>query len=136
MDWQDWKEWFKKLKWHLISFKFLSFYTVIALLVAAWLSLERMQHKTVMIAKELYKEEYIAKAAVADIIKHSQTVLFDSALNHIAVAASVVLSAIIAIKGVSYVMKSKQTSEVVKKMENGQLAKNLKRFLPSGNRDD
>jgi hypothetical protein len=136
MSLEDWKEWGNKLKWNLISFKFLSFYTVIGILLASWYALERIYKETISTAKELHSEGLIDQQGVFELIKHIQTVLFDSAVGHIAVAASVVLSAIIAAKMVSYYSDSRQASEVVKKLENGQLSGNLDRFLPKRKKHD
>lgn len=113
----------------LLSFKFLSFFTVIFLIVAAWIGLERLFIKTVLIAKSLYLENIIDKDNVTKLITHSQTVLYDSALGHIMLTTGAILSAIIAVKGVAYIMDSKKDTEVLKKLTNGDVSKNISRFV-------
>jgi hypothetical protein len=130
----DWKKWFRKIKWQLISFKFLSFFGVLSLLVAVWFSLESLFVKTVGIAEELYKKEFITQEGLSDIITKAHSTLYNDALGHLLVAAAAVLTAVIAIKGVTYFTESRQTTEVVKKLHNGELSSNLERFLPRGSR--
>lgn len=125
----DWDEWFTKLKWQLISFKYVSFFTSLFLLIVGWLAVNNAHNTTVDTVKVLFKEGYIDQAAVASIITHSQTVLYDNVLNHLFVAASVILSAIIAIKGVTEYIAIKQNTEVVKKLDDSAVKDNLKRFL-------
>lgn len=129
-DKEDWKDWFNKLKWQLISFKFISFWTAIVLLVCAWISLEHIQDKTVETAKELYKLEYITKDNVANIITHSQTVLYDSALSHILIFAAACITGILTVKGISYYTDGKQTQTVINKMNGDATKEDLKKFLP------
>lgn len=129
-DLEDWKEWFRKLKWQTISFKFLSFFSVLILLVLFWLSLEEVFKRTVSIAKDLKEGGYVTQEGVTEIVTKSQSVLYDSALSHLMVAGAAVLAAIIAIKGVSYFVNGNQINNVVKKMENGNIKDNLSRFLP------
>jgi len=130
IDGEDWSNWIKKLKWQLISFKFLSFSAVLTLLVLFWISLEEIFIKTVKIAKDLKTSGFISEKEVSEIITKSQSVLYDSAFSHIMIGAAAVLAAIIAIKGISYVVEGGKTKEIVKKLENGDLSNNLKRFLP------
>jgi len=127
---EDWKAWFNKLKWQFISFKFLAFFTVLSCVVGAWFGLERLFLKSVSIAETLFEKEYITKDGVKEIVTHSQSVLYDMAFNHLMVGSASVLAAIIAIKGVAYVMNSKQTRAVIEKTSNGDLQKNIKTFLP------
>jgi signal transduction histidine kinase len=130
MDFQDWGDWFGKLKWQLISFKFISFCTIILLVVLFWFSLERILFRIIDATMHLKEMEVIEPSAASEIIIKSQAILYDKTISHFALAVTAVLTSIIAIKGVSYVMKAKQTQEVVKKMQNGDLSSNLKKFLP------
>lgn len=129
-DREDWGSWFNKLKWQLISFKFISFWTAIILLVAAWISLDTLQDKTVTTAKELYKQEYITKDNVTTLITHSQTVLYDAALSHILIFAAACITGILAIRGVSYYTDHQERREVIKKLNGDATKEDLKKFLP------
>lgn len=126
----DWKDWFWKIKWQLISFKFQSFWISILLLVASWWSLAALHDKSIHTAEKLFKLKYIDQNSVTNIITHSQTVLFDVALGHILTFSGVILTSIIAIKGVSYYTNHKTTEAVLKKMNGDTTKEDLKRFLP------
>ena len=131
IDKSDWKEWINKLKWQLISFKFLSFWTAIVLLVGSWFSLEELHDKSIAVATALYKQGFLTKDNLTTIITHSQTVLYDAALSHILIFSAAVITGILAIKGMSYYTDSKQTSEVIKKLDdNSSSGEDLKKFLP------
>ena len=97
----DWKEWFSKIKWQLISFKFLSFWVFILLLVFSLLSLGLMYKYSIVVASDLFKKGYITKENVTTIITHSQTVLFDVSLSHLLLFFGAAIGSVIAIKGVS-----------------------------------
>ena len=129
-DKQDWKLWFKKLKWELISFKFLSFRALVILLILSWFSLSNLHETSIEVAKTLHTEKFIETKDVSGLITHSQTVLYDKALSHLLVFFGAVLAAVIAIKGVSYWTESKQTSEVIKKLNGDTTKDDLKKFLP------
>lgn len=130
LDREDWTDWWGKLKWQLISFKFLSFWTCITMLILAWLSLIQLYERSIDVAKDLYKHEYIAKEDVSKIVTHTMTTLFDSALSHILIFAGATLTCIVAVKGVSYYTNSKQTSEVIRKLDGDTTKEDLKKFLP------
>lgn len=129
-DREDWAEWWRKIKWQLISFKFISFCLIIVLAVLLWSSLDDVLFKVINAVRELSKEGVIDANGAKEVINQTQKVLYDSALGHAATVFTAALTAIIAIKGVSYVMKAKQTQEVVKKLENGDLNNSLDKFMP------
>ena len=122
--------WLQKVGWQLISFKFLSFWVSVILLVLCWGSLQVIFLQTVDIATTLHKQGYINQDAVKEIITHSLTTLYDSALSHILVFAGVIISGIMTIKGVSYYTDSKQTQAVIHKMNGDATKEDLKKFLP------
>jgi len=126
----DWSEWLVKLKWYLISFKIISFATVVALLIFFWGSLWKAFINTVEVAKDLKEKGIVTEEGASDIIVKAQTILYDSTFGHGMLAVTAIVSAIIAIKGVGYVMDSKQTQEVVKKLGNGETKESLQKFLP------
>lgn len=130
IDKEDWKEWLNKLKWQIISFKFLSFWVAIILLVSVWFSLERLHNKSVKVATDLYKADIIEKGSVTTIITHSQTTLYSSALSHILIFAGACITGIFAIKGVSYYTDSKQAQTVINKINGDATKEDLKKFLP------
>lgn len=126
----DWKLWFSKLKWQLISFKFLAFWTVIFMMIGCWRSLGALQERSVVVATELFKKGYITKDHVATIITHSQTVLYDSALSHLLIFCGAILASIITLKGVSYWQEGKTKAAVIQKMNGDATKEDLKQFLP------
>jgi hypothetical protein len=125
----DWKDWFCKLKWQFISFKFLAFWTFVVLLAASELGLIYIYKYSIRITTSLFKAGYITKDHVATIITHTQTTLFDIALSHLLVFFGAAIASIIAIKGVSYWTNSKQTSAAIDKVESIQ-KEDLKQYLP------
>jgi len=127
---QDWEDWVLKLKWQLISFKFLSFSVVLYLLVKAWGILHKVYMENVALVESLYEKQVLSKSGASEVLMHTQTVLYDSALSHMLTAVTTILTAIIAIKGVSYFTHSRQLTEVVKKLGNGHVEKNISKFLP------
>lgn len=135
LDKKDWKLWFKKLKWELISFKFLSFWTLICLLILCWWSLAKLHTNSIEVAKSLKTEGYIEKEAVSALIIHSQTVIYEKALGHVLLFFGTVLVSIIAIKGVSYWTDSNQTAELIKKLDSTSTNEDLKKFLPNKSRE-
>jgi hypothetical protein len=126
----DWAAWFGKIKWYLVSFKFISFCTVITLLVLFWNQLGNTFQITINTVKELKKLDVITKEGASEIIIKTQAVLYDTTFSHAMLAVTAVISAILAIKGVSYVMNSKQAGEVIKKVDNKKVEEDLTRFLP------
>lgn len=124
------KTWFSKICWQLISFKFLSFWTSVVLLVVTWLSLEGLFDKSIKTAESLFSKGYITKEAVTAIITHSQTTIYDQALSHLLIFFAALFASIFAIKGVSYYTDSKTTQAVLNKMENNSTEEDLKKFLP------
>lgn len=132
----EWRAWFSKIKWQLISFKFLSFWVSIGLLIAAWVSLFNIFEYTVRVAIDLHEKDYISGAELTDIINHSQSIMFNSALSHVLVLSGAILASIVAIRGVSYYTESKTTCEALKKVESNKpkSTEDLKKFLyPRGN---
>lgn len=130
LDKEDWTNWLGKLKWQLISFKFLAFWTFIFLLIGAWLSLKVILLEVIERSTALYKLGYLTKEGLATIITHTETVLYDSALSHVLLFSTAVITGILAIKGVSYYTDGKSTSEVIKKLDTGTSNADLKKFLP------
>lgn len=129
-DRSDWSAWFAKIKWQLVSFKFISFVVFSIFLALSWIGLSELHSRSVITAERLYKLGYITKDHVSTIITHSQTVLYDIALSHLLLFFGTILTAIIAIKGVSYVTNTKRAVEVMKKLEPESSNKeNLKKFL-------
>lgn len=129
IDVNDWRAFWGKIKWQLISFKFLSFWTFVFLLVTAWGSLVAIYYKSLKTVKELYVANMITQEQVSQIIINTQNTLFDTALSNILIFSGAILGSIIAIKGVSYWTNSEQVKEVIKKTEmNG--SEDLKQFLP------
>lgn len=128
VDFADWKNFWCKFKWQFISFKFLSFWTFIILLIVAGMSLFKIFMVSVAFSKELYTLGFIEKKNVAELIMHSQTVLFDTALSHILLFFGAVIGSIIAIKGVSYWTNSTQKTATIKAITKENI--DLKAFLP------
>ena len=129
-DRSDWSAWFAKIKWQLVSFKFISFVVFSIFLALSWVGLAELHSRSILTAERLYKLGYITKDHVSTIITHSQTVLYDIALSHLLLFFGTILTAIIAIKGVSYVTNTKRAVEVMKKLEPESSSKeNLKKFL-------
>ncbi len=131
----DWSDWFAKLKWQLISFKFLSFVAVLILLVLTWLSLDRLFLQTVELAKDLKTNGFISEEGVKEIILRSQVILYDNTFSHLMITAGAVLASIIAIKGVSYVVDGNKLKDMSKAIEassgdTSKVLEDLKRFLP------
>jgi hypothetical protein len=122
--------WLSKLGWQLISFKFLSFWVGIVLLVGTWLSLSNLFDSSVKTAELLYSKGYITKDGVTSIITHSQTILYDQALSHALIFFAAMFASIFAIKGVSYYTESKTTQAVLNKMNDDSSKEDLKKFLP------
>ena len=125
----DWKAWFCKLKWHFISFKFLSFWTFIVLLIGSVASLFYVYAYSIKVTSELYKRGLLTKDHVSTIITHVQTTLFDVALSHLLIFFGAAITSVIAIKGVSYWTNAKQTSTAINKVDNIQ-KEDLKQYLP------
>lgn len=98
---QDWAEWFTKLKWSFISFRFLSFFGFCGLLIAFWKGLEVAFMQSVNVATELHVRGYIDKEHVKDIITQAQNVLYNEAVGHVSILAAGVLIAIVGLKMVS-----------------------------------
>lgn len=129
-DRSDWSAWFAKIKWQLVSFKCISFVVFSIFLALSWIGLFELHSRSILTAERLYKLGYITKDHVSTIITHSQTVLYDIALSHLLLFFGTILTAIIAIKGVSYVTNTKRAVEVMKKLEPESSSKeNLKKFL-------
>jgi hypothetical protein len=129
----DWQDWAAKLRWQLISFKFLSFWACIVLLVAVFRCLWDTYFKTINIATELYKQGILTKDNLSSIIISTQAALFDNALAHILLFAGTVLTSIVTIKGVSYVTNARKTAAVINKMDTPTTTaakEDLKQFLP------
>lgn len=131
-DKEDWSNWIAKVKWQLISFKFLAFWVFTLLIIFFWYSIERLHNHVVYTAKDLFTGGYIKQADVATIITHSQTVLYDVALSHILLFLGAILASVIAIKGVSYYTDGQKTKAVIDKIgpTEGETAEDLKQFLP------
>jgi hypothetical protein len=132
IDYSDWKQFWCKLKWQLISFKFLSFWAYTILLIFFWFSLEHLHQQSIMYAKEMFKEKLITSVQVSELINHSQTTLYDTALSHLLLFLGTIVTAILAIKGVSYVTEGQKERSVINKMssESVEDKENLKKFLP------
>jgi hypothetical protein len=126
----DWTAWFTKIKWQLVSFKFIAFVIFSTFLASSWVGLSILHIRSIQTAERLYKLGYIGKDHVSTIITHSQTVLYDIALSHLLLFFGTILTAIIAIKGVSYVTNTKRVVEAMKKLEpEASNKENLKQFL-------
>jgi len=124
------KAWLSKIRWQLISFKFLSFWAFVIILVGLWFSLESLHVMSIDVAKELYTGQFIDKVQVTTIITTSQEILYNKALSHILTFIGAILAAIIAIKGVSYWTESSTTKEALKKVNgNEDVNNNLRKFL-------
>jgi len=131
IDKEDWKCFWRKLKWQLISFKFLSFWAYTGLLVFFWYSLESLHHHSIEYAQDMFKEKLITSTQVSELINHSQTVLYDTALSHLLLFLGTIITALVAIKGVSYVTEGQRSRTVINKMgENTERNEDLKKFLP------
>ena len=129
----DWQDWARKIRWQLASFKSLAFWSFIILLITAFRCLWHIYFRTIEASTELYKLGYLTKDGLSNIITHSQTVIFDTALSHVLIFAGTAITAIIAIQGVNYVTDARKTSEVLKKMDTPNTPKgkeDLKAFLP------
>lgn len=122
--------WLSKLGWQLISFKFLSFWVSVTLLVSSWISLDHLLEKSVATAERLYSKGYISKEGVANIVTHSQTILYDQALSHLLIFFAALFASVFAVKGVSYFTDSKTTQAVLNKMNGDTTKEDLKQFLP------
>ena len=94
----DWAAWCSKLKWHFISFKFLSFFGFCSLLVLFWFGLEKAFQKSVEVATALYSGGYIEKEHVKEIITQAQNVLYNEAVGHVTILGAAVLVAIVGLK--------------------------------------
>ncbi len=130
-DKEDWKAFWCKLKWQFISFKFLSFWAYTTLLICFWFSLEHLHQQSIKYAKEMFKEELITSAQVTELINHSQTVLYDTTLSHLLLFLGTIITAIIAIKGVSYVTEGQRKRAVINKIgDSAEKNEDLKKFLP------
>lgn len=123
----DWKDWICKIKWQLISFKFIAFWIFTILLTGSGICLALLHSYSIAVARDLYSKGFITKDHLATIITHSQTVLFDIALSHLLIFFGAIMGSIVAIKGVSYWTDSKKTTEIINKTEN---VDDLKKFLP------
>jgi len=131
IDYQDWRDYWNKIKWQLISFKFLSFWAYTGLLFFFWRSLDTLHKQSIDYAKEMFKEHLITSAQVSELINHSQTVLFDTALSHLLIFLATILTALIAIKGVSYITDGQKERVIINKMsDNAESNANLKKYLP------
>lgn len=126
---KDWCDWFAKLKWQLISFKFLSFWVFIVLLVGSWYSLAKIHERAISVAETLFKNKMINQAGVVTIITHSYSVLYDAALSHLLIFFGATIASVIAIKGMSYFTDSQKTRAVISKMESSN-EEDLKKYLP------
>ena len=131
IDYEDWKDFWSKLKWQLISFKFLSFWAYTLLLLFFWYSIEHLHKQTILTSQDMLKNKLITSPQLSDIIKHSQTTLYDVALSHILIFLGTIITAIIAVKGVSYVTQGQKERSIINKLsDNPENNENLKKFLP------
>ena len=124
--------WFSKVKWQIISFKFLAFWVSIGLLVTAWVSIVRTYQYTIDTTTTLYEKKIIDSNQFTAIITHTQDVLFNLALGHVLVLAGAILAGIIALKGVSYYTEGKNTVQALKQLDKPSVPslRYLKKFLP------
>jgi hypothetical protein len=131
----DWQGWGNKLKWQLISFKFLAFWAFVGMLIAAFRCLWDFYFKTIDIATGLCKAGLLSKADLSQIIMHTQSVIFDSAFSHVLLFAGTAITSIIAIKGVNYYTDNKRTVEAIRRMDNTthEAKEDLKKFIQPGN---
>jgi len=124
-------EWIQKLLWQVISFKFLSFWVSIVLLVLSWVSLGHLYEASTHTAERLYKQGFITKEGATQIITHSQTVLYDQALSHLLLFFAAIFASVFAVKGMSYYTDSVTTKAVINKMPEQTSPDDLKKYLPT-----
>lgn len=122
--------WWGRIKWSLVSFKVWAFLIFILLLILSWLSLIEIDNASKLSAQELFKLGFISKEGVVSIMNTSKTVLFQSALSSLLLFFGTCITAIIAIKGVSYYTNGQQTRAVMDKMHQQDANVDLKKFLP------
>ena len=125
----DWSDWLSKIRWQLISFKFLAFWIFVLLFILACLGLGFLYFKTIAIVTVLYQSGFITKESFATIIIHIQSVLFETALANILLFMGTIMTSIIAIKGISYVTYTKRAVEAIKSPTP---TENLKQFIQTG----
>lgn len=130
LDRNDWRQWWGKVKWQLISFKFLSFWTFILLSIGSCYWLWLVYFKTIYILEKLVQNNILPKEKLSEIIINIQNILFNTALSNILLFFGTSLASVIAIKGVSYYTNSKNTVEAIKKIDSNPSAKeDLKQFF-------
>ncbi len=132
-DRDDWGDWISKVKWLLISFKFISFLIFIFILIGAWLSLECIFIRNVELVEDLFKKGMLEKAQVSDIIGKSFEILYDKALGHILLFVGGILASIIAIKGISNWVSEKTISSLTEKLEPVQIKEKLDKIIKRKN---
>lgn len=128
-DKKDWKDWLNKVKWQLISFKVMSFIAFFLLLILSWLSLEEVYNDSVQVTERLYERGMIGKEQVVTLLTQSREILYDKALSHILLFIGSIMTAIIAIKGVSYWVSGKQFTDVVKNLEPVHIKEKLEQII-------
>lgn len=97
----DWLAWGNKLKWNLVSFKFLSFFGFITLIVFFWYGLHEALDYIVQSVRDLQSKDQISKESVEKIIVTSITVLYDKTFGHLSIMSAGILIAIIGLKAVA-----------------------------------
>lgn len=132
IDFKDWREWWAKIKWLLISFRFLAFTAISIMLVSFWVSLIHVYEYTIDVVKAYKDEGILTEEASQAVITHLQTVLFDSTVGHVSVAFTAVMTGIIALKGVQFYVRSSETRELLKQANTDQPVEELKKWLPKG----
>lgn len=130
IDVDDWKSWWAKLKWLVISFRFLAFAAVSGLLIGFWISLINTYKYTINILTVLKNENIIKDQDIPGIIIHFQTVLFDLTVGHVSIAFTAVMTGIIALKGVQFYVKSSENKELLKQANTDQTVENIRKWLP------
>lgn len=114
INFKDWREWWAKIKWLLISFRFLAFTAISIMLISFWISLISVYKYTLDIVKEYKFEGILTEEASEKVITHLQTVLFDLTIGHVSLAFTAVMTGIIALKGVQFFVKSSENKELLK----------------------